>query len=593
MIKIKTVTMRNFMSVGNVTQTVNMNRDELVLVLGENLDLGGDGNRNGVGKSTLCNAISYALYSWPITTVKKEHLINKTNDKNMVVTLEFESSGKEYRIVRGLKPRTLEFYENGVSVSSGEESDTDMAQGENKETQRAIEKVIGMTHDMFCQIVVLNTYTQPFLFQKNSEQRGIIEQLLGITTLSEKAETLKEDIRMVKEALVKENASIEAKEAANKQILIQIDNLDKKNTQWKENRESNINAIQSNIERLSVIDIEEEISNFHRKVKTDEILSRIKYAEKEVRRNNSQMDREIQRLQSHRDDLVSLENKCCQTCGTAIHGETHEKLITDKIATISEIENEIFRIDSATTDLTNEITILKYEYEKNVPTNWMPTYESLADAHEHSNMLKILQQQLESKANEVNPYIDQIDSMRTSALLDIDKSAINELDRILEHQEFLLKLLTNKDSFIRKTIIEQNLNYLNTRLSYYLQSLGLPHDVYFQNDLSVSISEFGRELSSGNLSRGEMARLGLGLSFAFRDVYESLYQRINLMICDEKLENGIDLKGSENAMKLLLSMVRENSKDIWVITHREELIPKSMSVCKVVKESGFTRFEID
>src|ERR1035438_551358 len=161
-IKIKNLTLRNFLSIGNNTQAINLNRGEFILVLGENLDLGGEdaGSRNGCGKTTILNAVSYALFSWPISDIKKEHLVNTTNGKNMVVTIDFESNNKSYRIVRGLKPRVLEFYENGKKFGKEEipvVNSDDSAQGDNRETQREIEKVIGMSHDMFCQIVAINT----------------------------------------------------------------------------------------------------------------------------------------------------------------------------------------------------------------------------------------------------------------------------------------------------------------------------------------------------------------------------------------------------------------------------------------------------
>jgi ABC-type multidrug transport system ATPase subunit len=183
--------------------------------------------------------------------------------------------------------------------------------------------------------------------------------------------------------------------------------------------------------------------------------------------------------------------------------------------------------------------------------------------------------------------------MRNSALETIDLTKMNELTRFSEHQEFLLKLLVNKDSFIRKKIIDQNLYYLNTRLDHYLTALGLPHTIVFQNDLSVTISELGRELSPGNLSRGEMARLSLGLSFSFRDVYESLYQQINLYFIDEMLDSGLDVQGGQEAMKLLRDMTREQGKDVWLISHKEDLITKANVICKVIKENGYTTFSFE
>jgi DNA repair exonuclease SbcCD ATPase subunit len=186
MITLKNITLRNFLSIGQVTQAVNFDRQELTLILGENLDLGGDGARNGTGKTTLIQGLSYALFGVPINSIRKDNLVNRTNAKNMMVTLEFNVEGIEYKIERGRKPNVLRFYVNN-SLQKG----MDDAQGENKETQAAIEKVIHMSSDMFKHIVALNTYSEPFLALKNNEQRDIIEQLLGITLLSEKAEVIK------------------------------------------------------------------------------------------------------------------------------------------------------------------------------------------------------------------------------------------------------------------------------------------------------------------------------------------------------------------------------------------------------------------
>jgi DNA repair exonuclease SbcCD ATPase subunit len=157
----------------------------------------------------------------------------------------------------------------------------------------------------------------------------------------------------------------------------------------------------------------------------------------------------------------------------------------------------------------------------------------------------------------------------------------------------LLKLLTNKDSFIRKRIIDQNLSYLNSRLSQYLDRLGLPHIVSFQNDLSVNITELGRELDFDNLSTGEKKRLILSLSFSFRDVWENLYNSINLLFIDEILDSGLDTSGVESAISTLKKMAREGNKSVWLISHRDELSGRVNNVLNVVKENGFTSFSTE
>jgi ABC-type multidrug transport system ATPase subunit len=180
--------------------------------------------------------------------------------------------------------------------------------------------------------------------------------------------------------------------------------------------------------------------------------------------------------------------------------------------------------------------------------------------------------------------------MQTNAIQTVDYTDMNNLISVLQHQDYLLDLLTNKKSFVRKKIIEQNLSYLNSRLTHYLDKIGLPHSVVFQNDLSVEITELGRDLDFDNLSRGERNRLILGLSFAFRDVYENLYHNSNLLFIDELIDNGMDSIGVENSLALLKDMTRRRSKSIWLVSHRDELINRVSSVLKVIKESGFTSF---
>jgi DNA repair exonuclease SbcCD ATPase subunit len=183
--------------------------------------------------------------------------------------------------------------------------------------------------------------------------------------------------------------------------------------------------------------------------------------------------------------------------------------------------------------------------------------------------------------------------LQQSAIQEIDWTPVNKLTEFKEHQDFLLKLLTNKDSFIRKKIIDQNLAYLNNRLTYYLDKLGLPHQVIFQNDLAVEITQLGQDLDFDNLSRGERNRLILGMSFAFRDVWESLYQKINLMFIDELIDSGMDTAGVENSLSVLKKMGREGDKNVYLISHKDELVGRVNHVMKVVKENGFTSYEND
>ena len=220
-------------------------------------------------------------------------------------------------------------------------------------------------------------------------------------------------------------------------------------------------------------------------------------------------------------------------------------------------------------------------------------YDAEEDAIDHRSSMATLEKQLADKTAETDPYGEQIADMQGQALQVVTYDTLNELTRLQEHQDFLLKLLTSKDSFIRKKIIEQNLSYLNARLTHYLDRIGLPHTVVFQNDLTVSIEELGRELDFDNLSRGERNRLILSMSWAFRDVFESLYQPINVLFIDEMIDSGLDTQGVENSLALLKHMSRERHKSIWLVSHRDELSGRVENILRVVKEGGFTSYNTD
>ena len=220
-------------------------------------------------------------------------------------------------------------------------------------------------------------------------------------------------------------------------------------------------------------------------------------------------------------------------------------------------------------------------------------YNSLKEAYEHQNKIEANKRLLENANKETDPYADQIISLNETGMQEIDWAEVNRLEELREHQDFLLKLLTNKDSFIRKKIIEQNLQFLNTRLEYYITRLGLPHEVQFQSDLTITITQLGQDLDFDNLSRGERNRLILGLSWSFRDVFESMNHQINLVCIDELVDSGMDTVGVESALGVLKKMERDRHKNILLISHRDELVGRVNSVLQVTKENGFTTFNTE
>ena len=688
MIHIRDLTVRNFMSVGNATQGINFDRNDLTLVLGENLDLGGDGSRNGTGKTTIINALSYALYGNALSNIRKDNLVNKTNSKHMLVSLDFSVNGQNYKIERGRKPNVLRFFVNDEDKSS------DDAQGDSRETQEAIERVIGMSHDMFKHVLALNTYTEPFLSLKANDQRAIIEQLLGITLLSERADKIKELSKQTKDAISQEEFRIRAEQEANRRIEEQIESLRRRQTLWKNKYDSDLSTLVAQYDDLSKIDIAAELAA-HKDLATwsqlrlqketrDALIARstawqqrhdtevqaagrvyldknrisietelanwsalsaynqksrdIAELEKLIARCVADEAKENKLVEKLKTEIAELQNHKCYACGQDFHDANHVDVLAAKEKALQEAALQALATNSQwiehtvallklgdlgtmpTTHYKTEAEAIRHSSELNslkqaldlkesetnpftdqlneledvvVPPQPVTHYDTEAEAIKHSSQVDSLLTQITSKHAETDPYGEQITDMQTKALKTVSYDALNELVRVQDHQDFLLKLLTSKDSFVRKKIIDQNLSYLNSRLTHYLDRIGLPHTVKFQNDLSVSIEELGRELDFDNLSRGERNRLILSMSWAFRDVWESLYHPINLLFIDELIDNGLDTQGVENALAILKKMSRERNKSIWLVSHREELAGRVENILKVVKENGFTNYNTD
>lgn len=583
MIQIKNLTVKNFMSVGAATQGIDFDRNDLTLVLGENLDLGGDGSRNGTGKTTIINALSYALYGQALSNIRKDNLVNKTNGKNMLVSLDFSVNGQEYRIERGRKPNVLRFYINNEHKAAEDE-----AQGDSRETQDVIERVMNMSHDMFRHVLALNTYTEPFLSLKANDQRTIIEQLLGITLLSERADAIKELNRQTKDAIQAEEFRIRAVQEANKRIEEQIESLRKRQRLWTAKRDEDVGRLEQAIADLEHIDIDAEVQA-HRDLEAFHVKKKVlDDANRYIRQIDSDDAKLNKLLDKLKTEIAALDAHRCHSCGQDLHDDKQDELKQAKQALIQETALQLLANDTQRQG--HEGTITQIGTLGTAPTVF---YDSLEQALNHRNTVETLRKDLTSRQADADPYEEQISDMQGQALQVVSYDTLNELTRVQDHQDFLLKLLTSKDSFVRKKIIDQNLSYLNARLTHYLDRIGLPHTVKFQNDLTVSIEELGRELDFDNLSRGERNRLILSMSWAFRDVWESLYSPINLLFIDELIDNGLDTQGVENALALLKKMSRERHKSIWLVSHRDELAGRVENILKVIKSGGFTEYSTD
>lgn len=721
------IIIKNFLSIGAIPQRVILSSVPLTLILGQNLDIEAEESRNGVGKTTIVQAICYAFFGKPLTSIKIGNLINDINQKDLLVILKFRSKGVAYRIERGQKPNLLHFFVGDKQVAlETEKQPIDEAAGENKQTRISIERVIGMSRLMFEHIVALNTYTIPFLRMRPAEQRPVIEELFGITTLSETAGALKDALDDNKAALRDEEVRIKTVTEANDRINRMIAAAQGEADVWTDNHQVVLQRLTQQAESFATIDFDAEMAVFDQidawhseKQRHDEQVMQITHAisrldgerrnlhadlaraeadvtapsngeaiRAQARQMRDSLDRERQATDRHIVNLTAqaqrkremaianhqtvarlekdlsalldqLENPDahhCVTCGQGLAGTDHLGTVIARLS--AQCENLAGEIDKTTAeadkcerdagvlDAEAVATDTAYQAHKTRLLNDVQQMERTAEAADQQVMAKqdaarrqivVLQADLnileaehgrlqasqaalpalatmplsrwasrealwqqrqqrdkaltqwEAERAKANPILEKVAALAATVVA-VDYTRLNELASQVKHEQFLYKLLTSKDSFIRKRIIDQQLGWLNRALNAYISELGLPHEVKFMPDLTTEISLAGRDRDFEQFSRGEMNRVALATSWAFRDLWENMNGSINLLCCDEVLDQGTDGAGVEAAVAILTRMAQERRKNVFLVSHREALKTRIDRVLIAQKLDNFTTF---
>jgi DNA repair exonuclease SbcCD ATPase subunit len=246
-----------------------------------------------------------------------------------------------------------------------------------------------------------------------------------------------------------------------------------------------------------------------------------------------------------------------------------------------------------------EIDELKKEFEE-TDANLKAAEElekQIKESIEHPNLdallkirtdAEVLRDKLKQTEASTNPHLEAFEALLTESVKETNTKKLDELKTLLEHQQFMLKLLTDKNSFLRRSIINETIPFLNDRLNYYTSELGLPHLVNFADDMSCTVSEYGRELDFGNLSNGEKKRVNIAMSLAFRDVLHHLHGRANCMFIDELDGGALDLPGVDSIIRVLKKKSRDDNLAIWIISHRPEMGGRFDTEITVRKENGFS-----
>jgi len=565
------LTLRNFLSFGQNDTVINLAEPGTVTIDGQNLDVGGS---NGAGKTTIINALCYALYNKPFDNISLQRLINSTNaSKNtlMEVRLSFERGGDEYEILRTRGEHfTINLWKNGDDITPGKSV---------IECDKMIEEIIGISYDLFTKTIIFSGNSVAFLQLPTAAQRNQIEELFNITLLSEKAKVLKELIRetesdlKVQEAVLKQQLT--AAELHQKQITDASSRVDR----WEVTRQQEIASIEKTLAVLGTVDFElEQLLHDERTALAQEgaqLNSKLAPAKKD----RQLLTAEVERLLSEQTHLAKANCPyCLQQFADA------PKKLTELDAAIEAKGARLLEVEEVVGDLALQVQSHAQRLAEVEGAIKHSNLKELLAARENSSVMTV---KLGDLATAVNPHTEAFKQLSAETAQAAEPEKVDALKKRLEHQAFLLKLLTSKDSFLRRRIISRTIPFLNSRINNYTAKLGLPHIVKFDADLSCTVSEFGRDLDFGNLSAGEKKRVNTGMALAFRDVLHHLHAKCNLLLIDE-LDGALDSAGIDAIVRILKEKSRDEDLGIYVISHHQNIQGRLDRSMTIQKHHGFS-----
>jgi DNA repair exonuclease SbcCD ATPase subunit len=568
-----TLTLKNFLSFGNAPTEIDLSEPGTTSIEGQNLDCGG-GNSNGSGKSSIINAICYALYNKPFDNISLQRLINSTNaSKNtlMEVRLTFTRSGDEYEILRARgESYTIHLWRNGEDITPGKGV---------VECDKIIEEIIGISYELFTKTIIFSGNAPAFLNLSAAQQRNQIEELFNITLLSEKALLQKEKIKITEGDLKVQEAILVQQQVALDLHQKHIKEAELRAETWETVRTREIQNIQKTLTAIDTVDFELEQALHKEKIDLSQQGAFLAAQLAPVKKDKTQLTIEVSKLLKEQEHLAKAKCPYCL------------QQYADAPAKLLELETDIdtkgaklIEVETVVEEL-NEKVLQQSSRLQEVQTSIKhPNLDELLSARENASVLR---SKLAELGGTENPHLEAIELLSAESHGALDTDKVDALKRRLEHQAFLLKLLTSKDSFLRRRIINKTIPFLNSRINNYTAALGLPHIVKFDADLSCSVSEFSRELDFGNLSAGEKKRVNTGLALAFRDVLHHLHAKSNLLLIDE-LDGALDGSGIDAIVKILKEKSRDDNLSVFLISHHPNVRGRLDRTMTIQKQNGFS-----
>jgi len=568
MILFKVIRWKNLLSTGNAFTEIVLNENANALIIGE----------NGAGKSTILDALTFSLFGKPFRKINKPGLINSVNEKNCVVEIEFSTNGKEYKVIRGIKPNIFEIYCEGTLLNQDSAS---------KDYQEHLEKfILKMNHKSFTQIVILGSASfVPFMQLSPADRRGVIEDLLDIQIFSVMNTIAKKRMQTNKENLELNRVSISAKEEKKIYIEKTISNLKQNN----EDKKSQLSlSLQSHNESLEKIKsdtnkLEEDMQSWIDKM-VDQKNLRDKH--RKLIALQSKIETNLGRYKT--EHSFYCENDDCPTCHQKLEVSFKEDAITKTNAKITELDKGLVDIGVEIQNCVNSIN----EIDKIV--------NIVNSIRENITTNKSKMSSLVSLVNDIEDQIETLshsDKMLTDSVEEFDIT-VKELEDLNSNKTDLLNermyidtaLNLLKDGGIKTKIIKQYLPIINKQINKYLAQMGFFVNFNINEQFEETIkSRYRDEFSYNNFSEGEKMRIDLALLFTWRTIAKMRNSvNTNLLVLDEVFDSSLDGNGTDEFLKIMWSMIGDTNT--FVISHRtDQLFDKFQKVYRFEKHKNFSR----
>jgi len=567
MILFETIRWKNFLSTGNQYTEINFIENHTNLIIGT----------NGAGKSTVLDALTFALFGKPFRKINKPQLINSTNEKDCKVEVCFSINNTNWKIVRGIKPNVFEIWRN--------DSLMDQFASAIDQQKWLEQNVVKMNYKSFTQIVILGSSTfVPFMQLSANNRREVIEDLLDIKIFSAMNNLLRDKLRQQKEdvkILTLKKESLVDKVQMQENFIDELECRSKENISYKEHK---INSLLTEENQLmnGNATIEEDIFKLNKEIES------VTGANEKLRTLGDLKGKISNKVSTiTKEHKFFTENTVCPTCGQGIEEDVRINRITDAQNKAKELQSGYKELENAINKeeererqfllLSKEITSLTHGISKN------------------NTKISGCQRQIRDLESEIQKTTDQlanrnIEDEKLESFKDNLRTTYDELAQrkdTINYYDFSYSLL--KDGGVKSKIIKKYLPLINQQVNRYLQMMDFYINFTLDEEFNETVqSPIHEDFSYASFSEGEKMRIDLALLFTWREVARMKNSvNTNLLIMDEVFDSSLDGFGTDEFMKIIRFVIKD--ANIFVISHKADLHDKFGSVIRFEKIKGFSR----